>query len=108
MYVKWFDTVIFYYVILVILVNVTFYHFFKFPAVPSPVCPDIAGNGTQKTDASIRWRTLEGTLQGGHRGSAGQGKRRTDPGAVPHGKPECSSGVTACVTLGNTARGVKE
>ncbi|CAI9589015.1 unnamed protein product, partial [Staurois parvus] len=27
MYVKWFDTVMFYYVILVYLVNVTFYHF---------------------------------------------------------------------------------
>ncbi|CAI9576814.1 unnamed protein product [Staurois parvus] len=27
MYVKWFDTVMFYYVILVILVNVTFCHF---------------------------------------------------------------------------------
>ncbi|CAI9565694.1 unnamed protein product [Staurois parvus] len=39
MYVKWFDTVMFYYVILVILVNVTFCHFFKFLAVPSPVCP---------------------------------------------------------------------
>ncbi|CAI9560089.1 unnamed protein product, partial [Staurois parvus] len=26
-------------------------------------------------------------------GSAGQGKRRTDPGAVPHGKPKCSSGL---------------
>ncbi|CAI9575409.1 unnamed protein product, partial [Staurois parvus] len=27
-----------------------------------------------------------------HRGSAGQGKRRTDAGAAPHGKPECRSG----------------
>ncbi|CAI9537656.1 unnamed protein product, partial [Staurois parvus] len=42
--------------------------------------------------ASAR-RTLQGTLQQGHRWSEGQGKRRTDPGAVPHGKPECSSGL---------------
>ncbi|CAI9538534.1 unnamed protein product, partial [Staurois parvus] len=27
---------------------------FKFPTVPSPVCPDVAGNGTQITDAGIR------------------------------------------------------
>ncbi|CAI9548357.1 unnamed protein product [Staurois parvus] len=40
MYVKWFDTVMFYYVILVYLVNVTFFVIFKFPAVPSPVHPD--------------------------------------------------------------------
>ncbi|CAI9546358.1 unnamed protein product, partial [Staurois parvus] len=89
MYVKWFDTVMFYYVILVNLVNVTF----KFPAVPSPVRPDVSGNGTQKTDAGIRRRTLQGTLQEGHRRSAGQGKRRTDPGATLHGKPECSWGL---------------
>ncbi|CAI9559697.1 unnamed protein product, partial [Staurois parvus] len=56
---------------------------FKFPAVPSLY---VAGNGTQKTDAGIRQRTLQGTLQEGHRGSAGQGKRRTDPGAATHGK----------------------
>ncbi|CAI9563364.1 unnamed protein product, partial [Staurois parvus] len=64
---------------------------FKFPAVPSAIRPDVAGDGTQKTDASIGRRTLQGTLQEGHHGSAGQGKRRTDPGAAPHGKPECSS-----------------
>ncbi|CAI9590839.1 unnamed protein product [Staurois parvus] len=44
------------------------------------------------TDAGIRRRTLPGTLQEGHRGSAGQGKR-TYPGVAPHGKPECSSGL---------------
>ncbi|CAI9580509.1 unnamed protein product, partial [Staurois parvus] len=66
---------------------------FKFAAIPSPVRPDFAGDGTQKTDAGIRRRTLQGTLQEGHRGSAGQGKRRTDPKAVPHGIPECSSGL---------------
>ncbi|CAI9537915.1 unnamed protein product, partial [Staurois parvus] len=92
MYVKWFDTVMLYYVILVNLVNVTFCHF-QISSRSVPVRPDIAGDGTQKTDAGIRWRTLQGTLQEGHRGNAGQGKRRTDPGAAPHGKPECSSGL---------------
>ncbi|CAI9558394.1 unnamed protein product, partial [Staurois parvus] len=43
------------------------------------------------TDAGIHRITLPGTPQEGHRRSAGQGKRRTDAGAAPHGKPECSS-----------------
>ncbi|CAI9555525.1 unnamed protein product [Staurois parvus] len=47
---------------------------FKFPAVPSPVRPDARRDGTQMTDASIYRITLPGTLQEGHRGSAGQGK----------------------------------
>ncbi|CAI9591562.1 unnamed protein product, partial [Staurois parvus] len=92
MYVKWFDTVMFYYVILVYLVNVTLCHF-QISRRSVPVRPDVAGDGTQKIDAGIRRRTLQGILQEGHRGSAGQGKRRTDPGAAPHGKPECSSGL---------------
>ncbi|CAI9543748.1 unnamed protein product, partial [Staurois parvus] len=65
----------------------------NFPPVPSPVRPDVAGDGTQMTEAGIRRRTLPRTLQEGHRGSAGQGKRRKDPGAASHGKPECSSGL---------------
>ncbi|CAI9547948.1 unnamed protein product, partial [Staurois parvus] len=80
----------FYYVILVNLVNVTFCHF-QISRCSVPIRPDVAGDGTQKTDAGI-W-TLHGTLQEGHCGSAGQGKRRTDPGAVPHCIPECSSGL---------------
>ncbi|CAI9571677.1 unnamed protein product, partial [Staurois parvus] len=66
---------------------------FIFPASSVPIRPDVAGDRTRMTDAGIRRRTLQGTLQEGHRGSAGQGKRRTDPGAAPHGKPECSSGL---------------
>ncbi|CAI9600874.1 unnamed protein product [Staurois parvus] len=66
---------------------------FKFPAVLSPIRPDVARDGTQKTDAGIRRITLPGTLQEGHRRSVGQGKRRTDPYAAPHGIPECSSGL---------------
>ncbi|CAI9531588.1 unnamed protein product, partial [Staurois parvus] len=69
-----------------------FLSFSNFPPVPSPVRPDVAGNGTQMTDAGIRRRTLLGTLQGGHRGSAGQGKCRRDPGATLQCIPECSSG----------------
>ncbi|CAI9534970.1 unnamed protein product, partial [Staurois parvus] len=49
------------------------------------------------TDADIRRITLPGTLQEGHRGSAGQGKRRTDPGAALQGIPECSSGLPLVV-----------
>ncbi|CAI9606787.1 unnamed protein product, partial [Staurois parvus] len=86
---------------------------FKFPASSVTVRPDVAGNRTRKTDAGIGRRTWPETLQGGHHGSAGQGKRRTDPGATLHCIPECSSGVTACgaetlprATLGNTTREV--
>ncbi|CAI9623635.1 unnamed protein product [Staurois parvus] len=70
MYVKCFDTVMFYYVI---LVNVTFCHF-QISHRSVPIRPDVAGDGTQMTDAGICRRTLPGTLQKGHRGSAGQGK----------------------------------
>ncbi|CAI9583159.1 unnamed protein product [Staurois parvus] len=74
MYVKCFDTVMFYYEILVILVNVTFCHFqISRRSVPLYV-PTLAGDGTQMTDAGIRRITLPGTLQEGHRESAGQGK----------------------------------
>ncbi|CAI9599151.1 unnamed protein product [Staurois parvus] len=70
MYVKCFDTVMFYYVILVILVNVTFCHF----QISRRFVPTLAGDETQMTDAGIRPITLLGILQEGHRGSAGQGK----------------------------------
>ncbi|CAI9590134.1 unnamed protein product [Staurois parvus] len=67
MYVKWFDIVMLYYVILVYLVNVTFCHF-QISRCSVPVRPDVAGDGTQMTDAGISRRTLPGTLQEGHRG----------------------------------------
>ncbi|CAI9591066.1 unnamed protein product, partial [Staurois parvus] len=51
MYVKWFDTVMFYYVILVYLVNFTICHF-QISRRSVPVRPDVAGNGTWKTDAA--------------------------------------------------------
>ncbi|CAI9606608.1 unnamed protein product, partial [Staurois parvus] len=49
------------------------------------------------TDAGIHRITLPGTLQEGHRGSAGQGKCRTDPGAALQGIPELSSGLPLLV-----------
>ncbi|CAI9596788.1 unnamed protein product, partial [Staurois parvus] len=99
MYMEWFDTVVFYYVILVNLVNVTFCHF-QISRRSVPVRPDVAGDETQKTDAGICRRTIQGTLQEGHHGSAGQGKRRTDPGAAPHCKPECSLGLSLVLLSG--------
>ncbi|CAI9610882.1 unnamed protein product [Staurois parvus] len=71
MYVKWFDTVMFYYVI---LVNVTFCHFQISRQFRPPYVLTLAGDRTQMTDAGIRWITLPWTLQEGHRRSAGQGK----------------------------------
>ncbi|CAI9600411.1 unnamed protein product [Staurois parvus] len=74
MYVKWFDTVMLYYVVLVILVNVTFCYFqISRRSVPH-VRPDARRDGTQMTDAGIRRRRWPGTLKEVHRGSAGQGK----------------------------------
>ncbi|CAI9618310.1 unnamed protein product [Staurois parvus] len=46
--------------------------FSKFPASSVPVRPE-ARRG-QNPDDGIHRRTLQGTLQEGHRGSAGQGK----------------------------------
>ncbi|CAI9560133.1 unnamed protein product [Staurois parvus] len=73
MYVKWFDTGMLYCVILVNLVNVTFCHFQISHQFRPPYVPTLAGDGTQMRDAGISRRTLQGTLQEGHRGSAGQG-----------------------------------
>ncbi|CAI9616808.1 unnamed protein product [Staurois parvus] len=70
MYVKWFDTVMLNYVI---LVNVTFCHF-QISRRSNPICPDARRERNPMTDAGIRRITLPGTLQEGHRGSAGQGK----------------------------------
>ncbi|CAI9554637.1 unnamed protein product, partial [Staurois parvus] len=67
---------------------------FKFPASSVPRM----SQHSQRTEPRRQMpasagRHCPGTLQEGHRGSAGQGKRRTDPGAAPHGIPECSSGL---------------
>ncbi|CAI9590145.1 unnamed protein product, partial [Staurois parvus] len=71
---------------------------FKFPAVPSPVCPDAC----RRRNPDDRCRHLpdyiaRGHCRGGIVGSAGQGKRRTDPGEALHGKPKCSSGLLLVV-----------
>ncbi|CAI9533978.1 unnamed protein product [Staurois parvus] len=51
-----------------------FLSFLNFPPFHSPYVLALAGDRTQMTDAGIRRITLPGTLQEGHRGSAGQGK----------------------------------
>ncbi|CAI9569325.1 unnamed protein product, partial [Staurois parvus] len=67
--------------------------FSNFPPFRPLYVPTLAGDGTQMTNAGIGRITLLGTLQEGHRGSEGQGKRRTDPGSALQGIPECSSGL---------------
>ncbi|CAI9562429.1 unnamed protein product [Staurois parvus] len=74
MYVKWFDTVMLYYVIFSVFSECHFLSFSNFPPFRPPYVPTLAGDGTQMTDAGIRRITLPETLQEGHRGSAGQGK----------------------------------
>ncbi|CAI9610821.1 unnamed protein product [Staurois parvus] len=76
MYVKWFDTVIFYFSV---LSECDFLHFLISRRFLPPYFPTLAGNGTRKTDAGIGQRRWPGMLQGGHRRSAGQGKCRRDP-----------------------------
>ncbi|CAI9543534.1 unnamed protein product, partial [Staurois parvus] len=66
---------------------------FKFPAVPSPVRPDVRRRRNPDDRCRHPPEDIAGTLQEGHLGSTGQGKRRTDPGAALHAKPECSSGL---------------
>ncbi|CAI9545901.1 unnamed protein product, partial [Staurois parvus] len=65
---------------------------FKFPAVSSPYSPTLAGDGTQMTDTGSRRGQYRGTLQEGQSRSAGQGKRRTDPGVEPHSKHSVARG----------------
>ncbi|CAI9560821.1 unnamed protein product [Staurois parvus] len=74
MYVKWFDTVMFLLCDFSEFSECHFLSFSNFPPFRPPYVPTLAGDGTQMTDAGIHRRTLPGTLQEGHRGSAGQGK----------------------------------
>ncbi|CAI9604771.1 unnamed protein product [Staurois parvus] len=70
MYVKWFGTVMFYYVI---LVNVIFCHF-QISHRSVPVRPDAR---RERNPDDRCWHPsdyIAGTLQEGHRGSTGQGK----------------------------------
>ncbi|CAI9586209.1 unnamed protein product, partial [Staurois parvus] len=67
---------------------------FKFPAVPSLYVPTSQGTEPRRQVSASAGGHYRGHYRrdiGGE--SAGQGKRRTDPGATPHGKPECSSGL---------------
>ncbi|CAI9551400.1 unnamed protein product, partial [Staurois parvus] len=68
MYVKWFDTVMFYYEILVNLVNVTFCHF-QISHRSIPVCPDARRertpeDGCQHPPEDITGDTAGGTSRG--------------------------------------------
>ncbi|CAI9534088.1 unnamed protein product, partial [Staurois parvus] len=69
---------------------------FKFPASSVP-CTSQRRRERNPEDRcrhppeDITGDTAEGTSR--ERRTQGQGKRRTDPGAAPHGKPECSSGL---------------
>ncbi|CAI9615212.1 unnamed protein product, partial [Staurois parvus] len=89
MYVKWFDTVMFYYVI---LVNFTFCHF-QISRQFRP-CMSRRHRGRNPEDRCRHpLEDITGDTARGHRGSAGHVKRRTDPRAVPHGISECSLGL---------------
>ncbi|CAI9543170.1 unnamed protein product [Staurois parvus] len=48
--------------------------FLNYPPVPSPIRPNARRERNRKTDGGIGRRRWPGTLQGAHRGSAGQGK----------------------------------
>ncbi|CAI9560365.1 unnamed protein product [Staurois parvus] len=57
----------------------------KVPAILSPYIPQ--GTEPRRQMPASAGGHLQGTLQEGHHGSAGQGRRRRDPGEAPHGKP---------------------
>ncbi|CAI9581360.1 unnamed protein product, partial [Staurois parvus] len=71
---------------------------FKFPASSVPRTPLCCRGRNPEDRCRHLPEDITGTLQGGHRGSEGQGKRRTDPGAVPQGIPECTRGYRLCYT----------
>ncbi|CAI9555308.1 unnamed protein product, partial [Staurois parvus] len=66
---------------------------FKFPAIPSPYVLTSQGMEPRRQMSAFARGNYRGHCRRDIVGSEGQGKRRTDPGAVPHGKPECSSGL---------------
>ncbi|CAI9566428.1 unnamed protein product, partial [Staurois parvus] len=97
MYVKWFDTVMFYYVSLVNLVNVTFCHF-QISLQFRPVRPDVAGDGTQMTDAGIGQRTLPGTRQGDIAGAQDKVRKEQIPEQCRMVSPSVARGYRLCYT----------
>ncbi|CAI9569739.1 unnamed protein product, partial [Staurois parvus] len=80
-------------------IDCNFLSFSNFPPAPFPYVP--ASQGMEP-----RRRQMPASARGHYRGhcrrdiagwSTRQGKRRTDPGAAPHGIPECSSGLPLVV-----------
>ncbi|CAI9545644.1 unnamed protein product, partial [Staurois parvus] len=70
----------------------------KFPAVPSPVCPDIAGN--RNPEDGCRHRPgghYRGHCRRGIAGAQDKVRENNQSRAVPHGKSECSSGLPLVV-----------
>ncbi|CAI9568903.1 unnamed protein product, partial [Staurois parvus] len=62
---------------------------FKFPAVPSPYVPTSQGTEPRRS-AGGHYR---GHCRGDIVGAQDKVREETDPGAAPHGNPECSSGL---------------
>ncbi|CAI9600064.1 unnamed protein product, partial [Staurois parvus] len=90
MYVKWFCTVMFYYVILVIFVNVTFCHF-QISRRSVPVRPD-ACRGRNPDD---RCRQLPDYIARDTAGGTSRGAQDkvSDRGIAEQLRMECSSGL---------------
>ncbi|CAI9568132.1 unnamed protein product, partial [Staurois parvus] len=92
MYVKWFDTVM-------LLCDFSefsecrFLSFSNFPPVPSPYVPTLQGMEPRR-----QMPASAGGHYRGHRGSAGQGKRRTDSGARCMVSPSVARGYRLCYT----------
>ncbi|CAI9610299.1 unnamed protein product, partial [Staurois parvus] len=71
---------------------------FKFPASSVPVRPDVAGNGTRKTDAGISRRTLPGTLQGDIAGAKDKVSEEEIPKQRCKVFPNVARGYCLCYT----------
>ncbi|CAI9556867.1 unnamed protein product, partial [Staurois parvus] len=65
--------------------------------LPSPIRPDARREQNPEDRCPHRPKEMAGTLQGCHRGSAGQNKCKRDPRATLQCISECSSGLPLLV-----------
>ncbi|CAI9583682.1 unnamed protein product, partial [Staurois parvus] len=69
---------------------------FKFPTILSPYVPTLTGEGTQMTDGGHYREHCRRDMAGAQDKVREEQIRR----AAPHGKPECSSGLTLALHSG--------
>ncbi|CAI9595767.1 unnamed protein product, partial [Staurois parvus] len=71
---------------------------FKFPAVPSPYVPTLAGNGTQKTDAASAGGHCWGHCRGDYAGAQDKVSEEEIPEQCCRVFPSVARGYRLCYT----------